>query len=66
MKTDFNRFGKFSTAPDAPSSSWWATPELQGDRKAFEKRLVDEAIRMMNFGKFKGHAHMFDKGLKEK
>ena len=54
MKTDFNRFGVLSTKPDAPKDSWWTAPELQGNRSAFEKRLVDEAIRMMNFGKFSG------------
>jgi hypothetical protein len=66
LKTDFNRFGVLTTKPDAPTKSWWADPKLQHDRKAFEARLVEEEIRMMNVGKFAGRGHMFDRGLREK
>lgn len=65
MKTDFNKFGVLTTKAAAPSNSWWADPELQQDRAAFEKRLVDEELRMMG-GKFGGRGRTHDKGMTEK
>jgi hypothetical protein len=65
MKTDFNRFGVFDTNAAPPATSWWADPNLQSDREAFQKRLVDEELRMLG-GKFGKAGKMYDKGLKEK
>lgn len=66
MKTDFNNFGVLSTKAAAPSCSWWADPTLQGNREAFQKRLVDEELRMMSQGKFAGRGRTHDKGMTEK
>lgn len=67
MKTDFNKFGVLTTKAPAPSSSWWADPKLQQDRAAFEKRLVDEELRMMGGGgKFDGRGRTHDKFKGEK
>lgn len=60
MKTSFNNFGVLSTKAAAPSSSWWALPELQHDRAAFEKRLVDEELRMVG-SRFGGRQRIIDK-----
>lgn len=65
MKTDFNKFGVLSTKAAAPSCSWWADPTLQGNREAFQKRLVDEELRMIG-SKFGGRGRSHDKGLTEK
>lgn len=66
MKTDFNRFGVFGAGKSIPpSSSWWTEPELQHDRAAFEKRLVDEELRMIG-SKFGGRGRTHDKGMTEK
>lgn len=60
MKTSFNNFGVLSTKVAPPSSSWWADPELQGNREAFQKRLVDEELRMVG-SRFGGRQRIIDK-----
>lgn len=66
MKTDFNRFGVFGAGKSIPpKDSWWAAPELQGNREAFQKRLVDEELRMIG-SKFGGRGRTHNKGMTEK
>lgn len=56
----FNCFGLFSAdKKQPPSESWWTRPELQHDRAAFEKRLVDEELRMVG-SRFGGKGKPFN------
>ncbi len=45
----FNSMGGALSVPKSKpaADSWWASPELQHDREAFQKKLVDEEIRML-------------------
>jgi hypothetical protein len=42
--------------------SWWADPEVAGNREAFQKRLVDEELARMNGNqRFGGSKQTHDK-----
>jgi hypothetical protein len=50
-----------------PHESWWARPELQRDRLAFQRRLVDEELdRISGNARFGGHKTTHDKFQSQK
>ena len=51
-------------SPPRPKNlkSWWADPQLQIDREAFQRKLVDEEIGRMNGNaRFGGSKMLIDK-----